>query len=468
MISSLAVAKAQRESIFTDNLFFIHKTPRMAHASMTRTSEIAMSTFTTWLHARTPPLMFPGRLRIFCDERCRSLLSLDERELSEWQGARGNFIVAAAIGAAYAEIERGGWVVVLVPRTALEDMREVLLIAPRMGLLPLTLVIIDDTTSAPKEKDSHWLDKSGWKTNGHVLAYEFVHFAVHHPSYPPPKLHGDWPPVRMATTIPGSLPPWPVDETSVPLSSLNDWFAWLRGREPQLMLVDMTPPLIGLPAQPWLAAILAQLACEGRRVCWRLPKGVDMREWLAVLHDIGRRGMALKLFMAADDLLTRPILAPLTGWWILVPNDVEEAAAMFAYALEHEDPIIIALPSTVPPQLPAWPTQHAYIPGSGRWMRHGKRGTIICDFRTVALAEQAAEQLTTKNLALGVLICSSILPLPIGDIDHLPGTALFVCGNDLGVAWTSAVLDQERPVTIIPDQATLESMVNIITRKISN
>jgi hypothetical protein len=437
-----------------------------------------MITLTDWLQTLTPQPIFPGRLRIFCDERCRTVLSLEERAQSEWQGAHGAFLLAAALGAAFAEMARGGVVVVVLPRQALQEnsVREVISNAARLGALPLRLLIENgpadsDYAEHQQGKDSHYLSSfftnAGWKNSGEVLTYEFVHFAAHQISYPPPHLRGDWPPVRMATTVPGSLPAWPVDETSVPLSSLNDWLAWLRGREPQLIIMDMTPPFISFPTRPWCAALLAQLTGEGRRVVWRLPTGVELSGWLEILHDIGRRGLALKLCLSVDNLLSRPALAPLLGWWILVPNDAEEAAAMLAFALEHEDPVVLAVPGQVQPHVPPWPAQQAYFPGSGRWLRHGTRATLVCDFHAIALAEHAAATLAAENISVGVLICSTLMPLPIGEIDQVPGTELFVCGNNLGIAWTSAVLDQQRTVTIIPDHANALAMADIMRKKLT-
>jgi hypothetical protein len=212
---------------------------------------------------------------------------------------------------------------------------------------------------------------------------------------------------------------------------------------------------------------LAQLAGEGRRVCWRLPSGIDLKPWLEALQQIGRRGLGLKLLVNANDLPPRPHLAPLVGWWVLVPADTREAAAMFAYALSCEDPVLIGLPATVPLPLPHWAEQQAYHPGHGRWLVHGGVATLVCDHRTLEMAGEAVTALAESGHRVGLLLCTSVLPLPVGDLDLAGQGPLVACGSDLGIALASAMTDRDVHVDIATDVGSPGAIVAAVRKAIN-
>ena len=404
---------------------------------------------------------FPARARLFCDQRLLGVLPADLRGRGEWLGASGALLLAAACGAAVAEEQRGGRVVVVVPASALSD--PALLVAAHMAVrlhvttLTLAVVTTDPAIIAP-------LIELGWRRAGAgpvVLTFAPVDGA----SFPPmTKKRQEWQPVHLRTLLPGTLPPWPVDGASLPPAAASDWLAWLAIREPDLVVANLAAGWREQIPSPALLCALAQLAGEGRRVCWRVPTGTDVRPWLDAMQEIGRRGLALKLLVNANDLPPRPHLAPLTGWWVMVPADTNEAAAMMAHALDSEDPVVIGLPPTIPVMLPPWPAKQAYHPGRGRWLKHGDTATLVCDQRTLSVTAAAAVILGNEGVQLGVLLCTSVLPLPVGDLDQAGSGPLMACGNDLGIALASAMTDRDVHVHIIGNVGSAEVIVTAVRK----
>jgi hypothetical protein len=427
-------------------------------------SDELMQEPSTYFAQRAAATVFPGRLRLFCDERVAHLLSPTERADSVVQGAKDGYLFGAACGAAVIEHQRQGYVVVLLPARALQDeqVRQAAKLALGLALNNLTLIIVGNELS-----DSDWLIDLGWSRGGEGEGLVVRHVQPPTTSYvvAPARMREEHQPVHLSTLLPGDLPPWPVDDLSVPLASVVDWMSWLISREPHLVVADMAQPWRTLPPSPALLAALAQVSCEGRRVCWRLPTATNLFHYLAAMHEIGRRGQALKLMVTTNDLPNRPQLAALTGWWVLVPNDVAEAAAMFAFALAIEDPVLLALPSTAINALPSWPVGQAYIPGTGRWFCHGAQATIVCDYRTLQTAVQAAATLSHDNIQVGVLICSTLVPLPVGDLDHIPPAPIIACGNDLGVAWSSALIDRDWSVSTQADGLHVSGLIELVKAK---
>ncbi len=404
---------------------------------------------------------FPARARLFCDQRLLGVLPADLRGRCEWLGASGALLLAAACGAAVAEEPRGGRVTVVVPASALTDPALMVAanMAVRLHVTVLTLVVVtnDSTLITP-------LIDLGWRRAGAgPVAMTFA--PLDGASLPPmTKKRQEWQPVHLRTLLPGTLPPWPVDGASLPPAAASDWLAWLAIREPDVVVANLAAGWREQPPGPTLLCALAQLAGEGRRVCWRLPSGTDLHPWLEAMQEVGRRGLAIKLLINANDLPPRPHLAPLTGWWILVPADTNEAAAMMAHALDSEDPVVIGLPPTIPVMLPPWPAKQAYHPGRGRWLKHGAAATLVCDQRTLSVTAAAAVILGNEGVQLGVLLCTSVLPLPIGDLDRAGSGPLMACGNDLGIALASAMTDRDVHVHIVGNVGSAEVIVTAVRK----
>ncbi len=407
--------------------------------------------------------IFPGRARLFCDQRLVGSLPADQRKRCEWSGASGGLLVGAAVGAAAAEGPRGGSVVVVVPASACAEplMLAAGSMAVRLQLASLTLAVIgsDPAVMAP-------LLALGFAARGPGPVVRL--FAPLEAASLPPAadVRREWQPVHMRTLLPGTLPPWPLDAASLPTAAASDWLAWLAIREPDLVVVNLAAGWREQIPGPALVCALAQLAAEGRRVCWRLPSGTDLRPWLDALQQVGRRGLALKLLINANDLPPRANLATLNGWWVMVPADTLEAAAMFAHALDHEDPVLMGLIPSLPVVLPAWPPRQAYHPGRGRWLNVGAAATLACDQRTVAVAAAAAAALAQEGVLVGVLLCTSVLPLPVGDLDRAGPGPLVACGSDLGIALASAMTDRDVLVDIATDVSSPALLVAAVHRLI--
>ncbi len=407
--------------------------------------------------------VFPGRARLFCDQRLIGALPADQRTRCEWPGASGGLLLGAACGAAAAEGPRGGSVVVVLPASALKDPSVLVAatMAVRLHLTGLTLVLVSADPAVSAQFIELGFSHAGAGPRVQVFA------PLDAASLPPTlDVRREWPPVHMRTLLPGTFPPWPLDSASLPPAAAGDWLAWLAVREPDLVVVNLAAGWREQPPGPALVCALAQLAGEGRRVCWRLPSGTDLRPWLDALQQVGRRGLALKLLINANDLPPRPSLASLHGWWVMVPADTLEAAAMFAHALDTEDPVLLGLIPSIPVVLPPWPARQAYHPGRGRWLCLGDAATLACDQRTVAVAAATAALFAQEGIRLGLLLCTSVLPLPVGDLDHAGPGPLVACGSDLGIALASAMTDRDVHVDIVTDVSSTEALVAAVRKLI--
>jgi hypothetical protein len=419
----------------------------------------------TFLSTHGQDVAFPARARLFCDQRLLGVLPADLRGRCEWLGASGALLLAAACGAAVAEEPRGGRVTVVVSASALTDpaLTAAANMAVRLHVTVLTLVVVTNDAALIMP-----LIDLGWRRAGAgpvVMTFAPLDGA----SLPPMiKKRQEWQPVHLRTLLPGTLPPWPVDGASLPPAAASDWLAWLAIREPDVVVANLAAGWREQPPGPILLCALAQLAGEGRRVCWRLPSGTDLRPWLDAMQEVGRRGLALKLLVNANDLPPRPHLAPLTGWWVMVPADTNEAAAMMAHALDSEDPVVIGLIPTIPVMLPPWSAKQAYHPGRGRWLKHGDAATLVCDQRTLSVTAAAAVILGNEGVQLGVLLCTSVLPLPVGDLDRAGSGPLMACGNDLGIALASAMTDRDVHVHIVSNVGSAGVIVEAVRQIIGS
>ena len=150
----------------------------------------------------------------------------------------------------------------------------------------------------------------------------------------------------------------------------------------------------------------------------------------------------------------------------MVPADTLEAAAMFAHALDTEDPVLLGLIPSIPVVLPPWPARQAYHPGRGRWLCLGDAATLACDQRTVAVAAATAALFAHEGIRLGLLLCTSVLPLPVGDLDHAGPGPLIACGSDLGIALASAMTDRDVHVDIVTDVSSTAALAAAVRKLI--
>lgn len=413
----------------------------------------------------TPPRTpnYPGRTRLFCDQRLIGALTAELRTRCEWPGAGGGLLLAAAVGAAVIESSRDGLVLVALPASAAPEplVQAAAQLAVRMGARNLTLMVVggDDRAIAP-------FTVVGWHTQGEGPLVRSCSAPPNASLPPSTEMRREWPPVQMSTLLPGMLPPWPIDTTSLPPAAMGDWLAWLASREERMVVANLAAGWREQAPGPALVCALAQVAGDGRRVCWRAPSGTDLRPWLDALQQVGRRGLGLKLLVNANDLPPRPNLAALVGWWVLVPADTAEAAAMFTFALTCEEPVLFGLTPSIPVALPPWPERQPWHPGRGRWLAHGDAATLVCDQRTLVVTGAAALALAAAGLRVGVLLCTCVLPVPVGDLDHAGAGPLIACGSDLGIALASAMTDRDVHVEIVTDVSAPDALVSAVRKLI--
>jgi hypothetical protein len=420
---------------------------------------------------------FPARVRLFCDQRLAGQLPPELASRREWPGAEGGMLLAAGAGAAWAEGQRGGWVLVVAPRAALERglWWEAAELCAHLALGALALLLVDG-----REQDRTRMAACGWRQSaaaGLRLGPGPQLVASADMRAPPPSagaaaltapeaLRGDWPPVRLASLPPGGLPPWPWTG-GTPALETDSALRWLASREARLLVAHQASPWREAPATAATLLALAQLAGEGRRVCWRLPAGA-LPGWTGVLADIGRRGFALKLLVAAGELPALAQLGALEGWWVIAPADAREGAAVLAQVLDSEDAVLIAVVEAEP-SLPPWPPDLPYLPGGGRQLTPARDLTLVCESRSAALALAAFARLAALGVEAGVLQCTSLLPLPRAQLDDCAERgAVVVVGSGALAGGLAAVVRAQLPraavVVALGDEAGLPLDLERIVR----
>ncbi len=236
----------------------------------------------------------------------------------------------------------------------------------------------------------------------------------------------EWPVVALESIPRSLMPPWPSvvtsdaaldavqsaalraadsdERTGGPRSEGTTDFAlaWLEEREPALLLPHRDPAWSALPADADTLFALAQLAGEGRRICWK-TSGDTWITWGPVLTAIGQRGLPLTLIVAQEPLAAGPRALGSEDWWVTAPTDAAEAANVLAWALTCDQPVLLAMPAAAVAELPQ--LESAFTPGSGRWLRRSGSGRPL--LTGSALAARAAMAGTAP-----VYACTSLLPLP--------------------------------------------------------
>jgi hypothetical protein len=230
-----------------------------------------------------------------------------------------------------------------------------------------------------------------------------------HGSGTAPHPRREWPPVNL-TGLPAGLAAPLVDPATPPGPLVDGWLDGLSLREPRLLLPHASGWWPQQPKTQSTLLALSQVAGQGIRVFWRLPTGTDLRRWAAVLDWISRAGLPIKLLVDAADLPPADWCQLRQGWWIAGPCEAGEALAVLFWALAHEDCAIISLPTVVLDNLPAWPADEAWMPGSGRWIVPGDSGAVVCR------GDQAARAMALRRGREALLACTSISPLPEADL----------------------------------------------------
>ncbi len=381
---------------------------------------------------------FPGRVRLFADQRVAGALPPRLALQREWPQADGASALAAATGAAWVEQARGGRVLIVLDGIGLQSGVgwDAVALAARLGLPGLFVLVVGASATLARQFAAwDWNVTQGpWQRHEHKPTAHLLPEPWPTPGRPAPlPMAREWQPVRLAALQTGGLPPWPVDADEPATAALPAWLSWLAVRSPALLTAD-TPPWSGISPTAAALAALAQVASEGHRVCWRLPAGFPLLAHLATLADIGQRALPLQLVVDASDLPGAAALATLTGWWVIAPADTAETAAALAASLDQELPTLLALPADAAAPMEPWPAERAWTHGCGRWLARGERSTLVCGpaGREIALAAQRSA--TAAGLRLGVFHCSSLAPLPVHQLCEAAALApLLVVPDDHGL-----------------------------------
>lgn len=350
-------------------------------------------------------LVLPGRVRVVAQDRLAG--AWDE---AEWHGADAAETIAAAAGAALAEQPRGGVVVALV--VAGPEVAPAL--AAAMALAPPLLVAV----AGAGEADLASYRAIGWAVpdaeaalpplRPSVLAVAAVAGAPVLPRVRERAPVREWAPVRLA-----GLAAWRREAHTGVDAALSA----LAAREARVLVVHAHPRWSAAPVSPATLVAAAAHAGEGNRVVWRLPAGTDLLAWLPALRAIGQRRLGPTLLIAAGDDLALAHWRALPGWWVAAPGDAGETVAVLARALGSADAVAVALPPTEAPPS-TWPVGDEHEPGAGRWFGDPALAvaTIACAGASLAAALAAREALRALGSGVAVLQCTSLHPLPEGEL----------------------------------------------------
>lgn len=371
---------------------------------------------------------FPGRVRIVAEAAFAAAAGGE----GEWHGADASETIAAAAGIALAEHGRGGTVVALVGADA--AIAPALATVRALGVPLLVALAGADSDLAPYRS-------AGWSVcDGETVLPPSrpTVLRVHATrTTPAPPLAREWPPVRLP-----ALRAWQHETHADVIPAL----AVLAARETRLALIHAHPPWSSAPATPATLIAAAAYAAEGRRVVWNLPAATDLLGWLPALRAIGERRLAMTVLLDAGDALALAHWRALPGWWVAAPGDAGEAIAVLGRALGSEDAIVVQLPR-LDRAVPAWTAATDHEAGGGRWFGDPRtaRGTIVCAAGSTGAALDACAALARLALEVAVFQCTSLHPLPVGELVAAAARGPLVvvdtgdgaCGLAAAVAWAT-------------------------------
>ncbi len=316
-----------------------------------------------------------------------------------------------------------------------------LLAASGSGLIPLALLRV--AAGCRDQGTLHRWEAGTW----HHLAQ------VQLPTGLPPspaRRRREWPAIQLPALPRSGATPWPASAGTA-AAAIGAALAWLRLREPRLMLPHLEEPWRSQVPDAALAAALLQLCGEGRRVVWQLPPGA-YAGLEPVLLEAWRRNLGPKLLLPSAELPALEGEAAARSW-ILDVGAPSDAEAVLAWALAQEDPVLIGLAddpcdarastATVP---------EPYRPGSGRWLASGTGGTVVVTAPQAAVALAAAQELGRQGIGLGVFHCTSLAPLPMAQLLAAPRPCWLMPGALAGFASACAVHGLDAAVITGPEQ----------------
>ena len=342
---------------------------------------------------------FPARVRIVAQADFAAVAGD-----AEWHGADAAETIAAAAGVALAEGPRGGTVVALV---AVDPAADVALATVITLDAPLLVALVGaGAADLARYRAAGWAVVDATVPLPLARASVLPVIAAH--AAPAAPIAGEWSPVH----LPG-LRTWQCAvhrEVDAALTAL-------AAGETRVRLVHAHAPWAAAPITPALLVSAAAHAAEGRRMIWRLPAGTDLLAWLPALRAIGQRRLAITLLIAAGDALALAHWRALPGWWVAAPGDLRETIAVLARALGSEDALVVILPRS-DAGVPAWPVDADHEPGAGRWFGDPSlaRATIVCAGECTAAAVAARASLGALAIDVAVFQCTSLHPLPVGEL----------------------------------------------------
>jgi hypothetical protein len=428
-------------------------------------------------------IQFPGRLRFFAEGD----LSVHDGDL-DWPEAEPGHVLAAAVGAAWAEKPRRGAVVAFVREDTLNASGAALELARRLQVTNLVIVaaggLHDDSRQA--------LTARGWAVDDALAAKTL-------PTKPTvlilgkidtqpflkerqrgtdsslrkgcvsifsARLRREWQPVHLPAAVDFARHVRP----GATFDAIADGLRAYAHVEKRLLLPQDAAGWSDAPETQEKLIAAAQVASEGFRVVWRMPSNTSaenrLLSWSSALTEIGRRGLALKILCAdahAPPLCVWPAFA---GWWIAGPADAAETASVIAHTLDTEDAMVVSVPTHADSRLPGAPA--AFEPGSGRWLAPMGTVNCVCDQRGISTALDARESLSVIGIEMGIFFCASLSPLPLFEIERaaqhgpLVVTDAGESRSGLGAAVMAALPQKSHPITCVGDGATAGDLAQAV------
>lgn len=377
----------------------------------------------------------------------------------DWPDAEPEHVLAAAVGAAWAERERGGAVVAMLRDQTLHASGEALDLAYALEVPNLVILAVGGLQGQVRElmmaRDWRIIDARSVQD---FPAVPTVLVLEHAPEQrgQPARVRREWQPVHLPDA---NGFPLRVHLKSSP-SAFNAVVAGLRDYarvETRLLLVQDSPGWSRAADTQAKLIAAAHAASEGFRVVWRVTGANQLLAWTGALREIGRRGLGLKILCSDNHMPPLCIWQALVGWWVVGPADAAETAAAVAQTLDTEDAAVISVPTALDPSIVF--NQPSFEPGSGRWLAPMGSVNCICDQRSFAVALNARDVLAVIDVALGIYFCASLAPLPMSAIDQAAqrGPLVIVdAGNPqsgLGAVVTAALEKRPHPVECIGNGA---------------
>jgi hypothetical protein len=424
---------------------------------MVQATALAQGLFQHW-----QTIQFPGRLRFFAEAD----LSVHDGDL-DWPEAEPGHVLAAAVGAAWAEKPRRGAVVAFVREDTLNASGAALDLARRLCVTNLVIVaaggLHDDSRKALTARGWAVDDASAAKALPNkptVLILDKPGQASRAPG--DTRLRREWQPVHLPAAADFARHVRP----GAAFDAIADGLRAYAHAEKRLLLPQDAAGWNDAPDTQEKLIAAAQVASEGFRVVWRMTSTSRLLSWSSALSEIGRRGMAMKILCPDQHAPPLCVWPAFTGWWVTGPADVAETASVIAHTLDTEDAMVVSVPTRADTRAPAAPA--TFEPGSGRWLSPMGAVNCVCDQRGISAALDARQSLSVIGVDLGVFFCASLAPLPLFEIERaaqhgpLVVTDAAESRSGLCAAVTAALPGKVHPILCVGEGATAGDLAQAV------